>query len=82
MAGAVSEDEPAEGAEGDAPADDMGAIMASAEEAAGEKVAKKCASCHTFEQGGANKNGPNLWNLLNRPIASAGGYSYSDAMQG
>ncbi len=79
VAGAVAEDEPAEGA---APADDMVAMMALAEEAAGEKVAKKCASCHTFDQGGANKIGPNLWNLLNRPIASVGDFGYSDALQG
>jgi cytochrome c len=82
VAGAVSEDEPAEGAEGDAPADDMAAMMASAEEAAGEKVAKKCASCHTFDQGGANKIGPNLWNVLNRPIAGVGDFGYSDALTG
>ena len=24
----------------------------------------------TFEQGGANKVGPNLWDIVNRPIAS------------
>ena len=82
VAGAVSEDEPAEGAEGDAPADDMVAMMASAEEAAGEKVAKKCASCHTFDQGGANKLGPNLWNIVNRPIAGDAEFKYSKALQG
>ncbi len=82
VAGAVSEDEPAAGAEGDAPADDMAAMMASAEEAAGEKVAKKCSSCHTFDQGGANKIGPNLWNVVNRPIAGVGDFGYSDALTG
>ena len=82
VAGAVSEDEPAAGAEGDAPADDMAAMMASAEEVAGEKVAKKCSSCHTFDQGGANKIGPNLWNVLNRSIAGVGDFGYSDALTG
>jgi cytochrome c len=82
VAGAVSEDEPAEGAAADAPADGIAAMMASADEAAGKKVAKKCTSCHTFDEGGANKVGPNLWNVLDRPIASAGGFGYSDALQG
>ena len=35
---------------------------------AGEAVAKRCASCHTFEQGEANKIGPNLWSVLGREI--------------
>jgi cytochrome c len=82
VAGAVSEDEPADGAEGEAPASDMVAMLASADEAAGQKAAKKCTSCHTFEQGGANKVGPNLWNVVDRPIASVGGYGYSDALKG
>jgi len=82
VAGAVSEDETAEAAEEDEPADDMVAMMASAEEAAGEKVAKKCNACHTFDKGGADKIGPNLWNTLDRPIASVDGFGYSDALQG
>jgi len=73
---------PADGAEAEAPADGMVAMMASADEAAGQKVAKKCASCHTFDQGGANKIGPNLWNVIDRPIASIEGFKYSDALQG
>ena len=47
---------------------------------AGETAFKKCASCHTTETGGANKVGPNLWNIVNRPIASHEGFSYSAGM--
>ena len=81
LAAATVVEEPAE-EEAEAPADDMSAMMASAEEAAGKKVAKKCAACHTLDNGGANKIGPNLWNLVNRPVASAAGFKYSGALQG
>ena len=81
LAAATVVEEPAE-EEAEAPADDMSALMASAEEAAGKKLVKKCKACHTFDNGGANKIGPNLWNLVNRPIASAAGFKYSGALQG
>lgn len=55
-------------------------LMASADPAAGEGVAKKCLTCHTFDQGGANKTGPNLWNVLGGPVAHAADFAYSDAM--
>lgn len=55
-------------------------MMASADAAAGEKVFKKCAACHTIDNGGANKVGPNLYGVLNRPVASHEGFSYSAAM--
>ena len=55
-------------------------LIAAADVDSGAKQAKKCTSCHTFEEGGPNKIGPNLWNLVNRPVAGNSGFSYSDAL--
>ena len=55
-------------------------LLADADVERGQKVFKKCAACHTVDEGGKNKVGPNLWNIVNRPIATHEGFSYSDAM--
>jgi len=55
-------------------------LLASADPAAGEAVAKKCAACHSFDQGGPNKLGPALWGVVGRPKASHEGFNYSDAL--
>ncbi len=56
-------------------------LLAAADAGKGISVAKKCSACHTFDEGGKKKIGPNLWNILNRNIASDGGFSYSSALK-
>ena len=46
----------------------------------GKKVFKKCAACHSVAQGGGNKIGPKLWNVMFRPVASVTDYKYSKAL--
>jgi cytochrome c len=58
----------------------LAALLAAADVDKGRKAAKKCATCHTFEQGGKNKVGPNLWNIVGRDMATMGGFSYSSKM--
>ncbi len=57
-------------------------MLAKADVASGQKVAKKCTSCHTLEKGGKNKIGPNLWDTVGSKQAGADGYSYSSALKG
>jgi cytochrome c len=49
--------------------------------AQGEKVHAQCKSCHTFEAGGANGTGPNLYDVVNRVSGTHAGFAYSDPMK-
>jgi cytochrome c len=62
-------------------APDWAAVIPTADVAAGQEVAKRCAQCHTWDKGGPNKIGPNQWGIVNRPRASQTGFSYSGAMK-
>ena len=46
----------------------------------GEKLSKKCATCHSFEKNGPNKIGPNLFGIYLREIASIENFKYSKAL--
>ena len=46
----------------------------------GQKLFKKCGTCHNYEKNSANKVGPNLWNIINRPKANIEGFAYSKAL--
>ena len=54
-------------------------LMATADIAAGKLLSRKCLQCHTFDDGGKNKIGPNLWHFMDKPIGAAPDYSYSKA---
>ncbi|WP_144096439.1 c-type cytochrome [Croceicoccus sediminis] len=41
----------------------------------------RCAVCHTWEKGGENKLGPNLWGTYGKQAGFHAGFKYSDAMK-
>jgi cytochrome c2 len=48
----------------------------------GKAVAQRaCAACHTLNQGGPTRVGPNLFGIAERSIASVSGYNYSNALK-
>ena len=59
---------------------DITALLAMGDIAHGEKVYKKCKACHSIKQGGGNKIGPALWNVIFRPVGSITDYKYSKAL--
>lgn len=56
---------------------DYFALLSAASVDAGREVAVKCHQCHTFEQGGEALQGPNLYGVIGREIASVPGFKYS-----
>lgn len=65
-----------------APADvPLPQLLAAASVEKGAAAAKKCAACHNFVEGAGAKVGPDLYAVVNRPIASAEGFAYSAALK-
>ncbi|WP_425383945.1 c-type cytochrome [Wolbachia endosymbiont (group B) of Eupithecia inturbata] len=60
---------------------DIGELMQNASFEKGKSAAKKCIACHSFEKGGMNKVGPNLWNVVGNKKAHLGSsFNYSKAL--
>jgi len=56
-------------------------VLAQASAEKGKGVAKKCAACHTFDQGGKNKIGPNLYGIMGRTSGASDGFAFSEAIK-
>ena len=68
------------GAAGTADLKPIEPLLAAADPTNGQGIAKKCLQCHSFESGGPNKVGPNLWNVLGGPLGHISSYTYSKAL--
>lgn len=80
----VADAEPAGGAAAAAtPAalDPIAPLLAKADAEAGKAVTKNCTSCHSFDKGGKNGVGPNLWDVIGNKQAHIAGFGYSPALQ-
>ena len=84
-------EEPAAVAEEPAPAEEpaaatngemspMVAMVAEADPAAGQASFRQCAACHTVDEGGQNRVGPNLWDVFGADIGHHDGFNYSQAL--
>lgn len=63
--------------------DPIAPLLANANVDNGRQVAARlCAACHTFEEGGANKVGPNLYGVVGNHHAHLDNFNYSPAMKG
>ncbi|QYO77392.1 c-type cytochrome [Devosia salina] len=58
----------------------LGVLLASASAERGASAVRKCQSCHTFGEGEANKQGPNLYGIVGNNQAHLEGFAYSDIL--
>jgi cytochrome c len=59
---------------------DISALLALGNVEEGKKIFKKCAACHSVAEGGKNKIGPKLYNVVGRGVGAISDYKYSKAL--
>lgn len=62
-------------------AEPIAALLAAADIGAGQKTSRACTACHNFEKGAPKKVGPALWGIVERVVASADSFDYSEGMK-
>ena len=55
-------------------------LLAGGDPAAGQDLARACAACHTFDEGGPNLVGPNNWDIVGSTMGHIADFNYSDAL--
>lgn len=63
-----------------APVVEQATAMAGDVDAGSNIFRKKCLSCHTAGKDEANRTGPNLWGIVDKPKGASEGYRYSKNM--
>ena len=64
-----------------APSEPIEKLLQTASVEKGAASAKKCVACHTFDKGGPNRVGPNLFGILNDHVGQGRGFNFSAAMK-
>jgi cytochrome c len=64
-----------------APSEPIEKLLQTASVEKGAASAKKCAACHTFDKGGPNRVGPNLFGIVGENRGEGRGFNFSAAMK-
>ena len=79
---AAKEEQPADAkGEAAAGAQSINGLLATASAQHGAQIAKQCEICHNLQEGQGAKVGPDLYGVVDRPVASVEGFNYTAALK-